>query len=161
MPLFTIDQDKCARDGICAAECPMGIIALEHGIPEPVEGADKMCIDCGHCVAVCPTGAFGLAAMAPAACAPVDKDRLPSAEALDHLIRAQRSTRVYKNKPVEKEKLVRLLDTARYAPTGKNAHSSAGWWRPAGTRSKRLPPVPSTGCATSLPATPPWPPPSG
>jgi nitroreductase/NAD-dependent dihydropyrimidine dehydrogenase PreA subunit len=126
MTLFTIDQNKCAKDGICATECPMGLISMESGSPEPVAGAEKMCIACGHCVAVCPTGAFALATMDPAACARVESSRLPSAEALDHLIRARRSIRVYKDKPVEKEKLVRLLDTARFAPTGKNTQL-LGW----------------------------------
>ncbi|MDA8163961.1 MAG: nitroreductase family protein [Desulfobacteraceae bacterium] len=120
MSLFTIDQNKCAKDGLCAAECPYGLITMESGMPEPVPGAEKVCIDCGHCVAVCPTGAFALATMDPAGCARVEPERLPAAEALDHLVRFRRSVRVYKNKPVEREKLVRLLDMVRYAPTGKN-----------------------------------------
>ncbi|MEJ2031919.1 MAG: nitroreductase family protein [Deltaproteobacteria bacterium] len=120
MSLFTVDLNKCAKDGVCAAECPMSIITMEHGIPEPVEGAARMCINCGHCMAVCPTGAFVLSTMDPAACTEVEPDRLPSADALGHLVRSRRSTRVYKKKPVEREKLARLLDTARYAPTGKN-----------------------------------------
>ncbi len=29
MSLFAIDQDRCSRDGICAAECPMGLIEIK------------------------------------------------------------------------------------------------------------------------------------
>ena len=59
MSLFEVDQDKCNRDGICAAECPLKIIDMKStGIPAPVNGADALCINCGHCVAVCPTGAI-------------------------------------------------------------------------------------------------------
>jgi nitroreductase/NAD-dependent dihydropyrimidine dehydrogenase PreA subunit len=126
MPLFTIDTDKCAKDGICAAECPLGIVIAKNGVPEPMAGAEKVCIDCGHCVAVCPTGALSLSTMEPAACERIEAGRLPSADALGHLIRSRRSTRVYKDKPVEREKLARLLDTVRYAPTGKNTQL-IGW----------------------------------
>jgi nitroreductase/NAD-dependent dihydropyrimidine dehydrogenase PreA subunit len=121
MSLFTIDQNKCMKDGICAAECPMGIIALKEGHnPEPIDGAEQLCINCGHCVAVCPHGALSLATMAATSCAPVDKDLLPTAGQLKHLIQTRRSTRVYKDKAVENEKLARIIDTTRYAPTGKN-----------------------------------------
>lgn len=121
MSLFTIDRDKCMKDFICAAECPMGIIATKKGRnPEPIDGAEKLCINCGHCVAVCPHSALSLNTMAAASCAPVDKDLLPTAGQLKHLILTRRSTRVYKDKAIEKEKLARIIDTARYAPTGKN-----------------------------------------
>lgn len=41
MSLFTIDHAKCTRDGLCAADCPMGIITMtDHG-PEPVEGTEQ------------------------------------------------------------------------------------------------------------------------
>lgn len=120
MTLFTVDTNKCMKDGACAAECPVSIISMEHGLPEPVEGADRLCINCGHCMAVCPAGAFTLSTMDPAACPEVEADRLPSAEAFALLARARRSIRVYRKKPIEREKLVRLLDTARYAPTAKN-----------------------------------------
>ncbi len=26
MSLFTVDEEKCKKDGICAAECPIGVI---------------------------------------------------------------------------------------------------------------------------------------
>ena len=60
MSLFMIDHEKCTRDGLCATDCPANIIAMnEHG-PEPVEGAEQSCINCGHCVAICPYGALTL-----------------------------------------------------------------------------------------------------
>ncbi len=39
---------------------------------------------------------------------------------MEHLIRARRSTRVYADKAVERHALQKLIETARYAPTGKN-----------------------------------------
>jgi ferredoxin len=38
MPLFTIDETRCKRDGLCAADCPAGCIVFEKGgLPEPHE----------------------------------------------------------------------------------------------------------------------------
>jgi Fe-S-cluster-containing hydrogenase component 2 len=49
MSFFTIDQNRCMKDGSCAAECPMGIIAMREGHhPEPVEGVEQICINCGY-----------------------------------------------------------------------------------------------------------------
>lgn len=126
MSFFTIDENKCAADGLCVAECPMGILTMDHKTPAPVEHAEELCINCGHCVAVCPHGAFSLNTMAAEACAPMEPELLPTPEVFRRLVRSRRSTRVYKNKPIEQEKLARLLDTARYAPTAKNTQQ-LGW----------------------------------
>jgi len=60
MSLFTIDEKKCKKDGICVAECPLKIIEMKDGtsMPTPTADADERCVKCGHCVAVCPHGAF-------------------------------------------------------------------------------------------------------
>jgi nitroreductase/NAD-dependent dihydropyrimidine dehydrogenase PreA subunit len=122
MPLFTIDEEKCRRDGICAAECPVGIILPPEGdqTPAPTPDADELCINCGHCVAVCPHGALALTTMGPEDCPPVHKDWGLSVERAEHFLRARRSIRVYRDKPVPREIITRLIDIARYAPSGHN-----------------------------------------
>ena len=41
MSLFTVDREKCKRDGICAATCPDRVIVLaEDGFPQPTPEAD-------------------------------------------------------------------------------------------------------------------------
>ncbi len=114
MSLFTIDQEKCKRDGICASECPAKIITPpdKESFPVLVEGGEALCINCGHCVAVCPHGAFSLKTLGPDECTPVRRDLLPTAAAVDHLVRARRSIRTYVDKPVERELLQSLLETA-------------------------------------------------
>ncbi len=122
MSLFSIDPKKCKRDGICAAECPAQIIipSDKKSFPSLLAGGEEFCINCGHCVAVCPHGAITLAAMPLAACPPIEKDMLPGAGALKHLLAARRSIRSYKKTPVPHKLLAELLDTARHAPTGSN-----------------------------------------
>lgn len=122
MAQFIVDPDKCNRDYICESECPLHIIKLTDESPTPtlIENGEDMCINCGHCVAACPSGAISLSSMLVEECTSTEDMHLPSAEQFANLVRSRRSTRVYKNKPVEKEKLERILDTVRYAPTGKN-----------------------------------------
>ena len=122
MPLFTVDPEKCKRDGICVSECPVRVIEIkgEKGVPQPIEGAEEYCINCGHCVAVCPHGALALNTMKPEQCAPVRRRYLPDFDRVDHFLRCRRSIRTYKEEPVDRETLTKLVETARYAPSGHN-----------------------------------------
>ncbi|MEW6109414.1 MAG: nitroreductase family protein [Nitrospirota bacterium] len=122
MSLFVVDSEKCKRDGICVAECPIGLIELKDKktVPMPIDGADEMCMNCGHCVAVCPHGAMSLATMRSDECIPVQKDFLPGPEQIEHLMRSRRSIRTYEDRAVEREVLTKLIDVARYAPTAIN-----------------------------------------
>jgi len=41
MTLFTIDHEKCDKDGICALECPAHIIEMTENGPVPSDGAEE------------------------------------------------------------------------------------------------------------------------
>jgi len=43
--LFEIDIQKCKRDGICAAVCPLKLITVseEDKLPLPIDKAEKPC----------------------------------------------------------------------------------------------------------------------
>lgn len=126
--LFTIDEKKCRRDGICAGACPIGLIRMapDGGVPRPIKGAERLCINCGHCLAVCPHGALALAAMPLDECAVARRDLLPDQEQMGQLIRARRSIRLYKDEPVAREVLSDLLNLAAHAPTARNSQH-LGW----------------------------------
>ncbi|MCP4108636.1 MAG: 4Fe-4S dicluster domain-containing protein [Desulfobacteraceae bacterium] len=123
MSLFVIDQEKCKHDGICAAECPVKLIEMKdkESVPTPVTNAEEFCINCGHCVAVCPHEAFSLKTMTPEQCRPVKKDLLLNQEQVEQFLCSRRSVRVYKDKPVEREIITKLIDIAKYAPSGHNS----------------------------------------
>ena len=122
MSQLTADQEKCKRDGICAEVCPAGIIELKDkdAFPSLVDGGDEICIRCGHCVAVCPHGAMSHAIMKPEDCQSVNDDWLFGPEQVEHFLRYRRSIRNYKNKQVEQEILTKLIDVAKFAPSGHN-----------------------------------------
>ncbi len=123
MSILTVDDAKCNRCGICVLECPSRIIeqADPKALPILVEDQVERCITCGHCVSVCPFAAIALKTMKPEDCAPVNKELLPTAEQLEHFLKSRRSIRVYKDEPVAGEILAKLIDIARYAPSGHNA----------------------------------------
>ncbi len=125
MNLFVVNEEKCKRDGLCVAVCPARIIELkdEKKTPTPVDVADEYCIKCGHCVAVCPHGALSHTIMTPEQCTPMQKELIPKPEQIEHLLRARRSIRTYKDQAVERDVLTRLIDVARFAPTGGNSQT--------------------------------------
>jgi nitroreductase/NAD-dependent dihydropyrimidine dehydrogenase PreA subunit len=125
--LLQIDQQTCRRDGICAAVCPAGLISINEGqFPEPNSQAEELCIRCGHCVAVCPSGSLSHREMDVALCPPVQKELLLSPEQSEHFLRNRRSIRNFRRKPLAREDLQRLIEVARYAPSGHNSQG-ANW----------------------------------
>lgn len=119
MNLIEVDRTTCNRDGICAAVCPIRVIEWEQG-GYPTAGAEELCIGCGHCVAACPTASLTHRDLPLAEFPPVQKELRLSAQRTEHFLRSRRSIRAYREKPVARETLLRLIEVARYAPSGKN-----------------------------------------
>lgn len=121
MPRLEIDRELCARDGLCALECPLTLIGID---PEgwPVAGPrfEGSCIACGHCLAVCPKGCLRLDGVGQDALpvAPPAPDVAP--ETLLGFMTARRSVRNFSRRPVPRPVIEACLDTARYAPSALN-----------------------------------------
>ena len=123
MPLFTVEPQKCVRCGTCVAACPSGLLDKKEkdSCPTPIEQAEQFCIHCGHCVSICPKGALSLIDMKPEDCPTIIKELCKlSPEHVEQFLRFRRSIRNYKETPVPKDILARLIEIARYAPTGGN-----------------------------------------
>lgn len=123
MALFTIEKDRCTKDRLCVLECPMQIISLKKDgeVPEPVAGAEKICINCGHCVAVCPTGAFSLSTMKADNCTAIDENWNPGDRVIGNYMKARRSVRRFRKELIDPEILKELIGTASHAPSGHNS----------------------------------------
>ncbi|MFC2011244.1 nitroreductase family protein [Chloroflexota bacterium] len=121
--LLSVDTEKCNRDGICVEACGRRIIVMkdQDAVPTSVARAGELCSQCGHCVAVCPTGALSWDNMKSEDCSDIREDLMISAEQAEQFIRSRRSTRIYRDKPVERDKLNKLIQIAGYAPSGHNA----------------------------------------
>ena len=122
MSLLIVDESKCKQDGFCARDCPGAIIRLKdkESYPELVPGGEQSCLTGGHCVAICPHGAMSHTKVPIEDCAPIQKEIAINESQVVQFLRSRRSIRLYKDKPIEKQKIQRLIEIARYAPTGSN-----------------------------------------
>jgi nitroreductase/NAD-dependent dihydropyrimidine dehydrogenase PreA subunit len=123
MGVLMIDENKCKKDGFCVRECPSRIIQLQdgNGYPQIASWGENSCTVCGHCVAVCPHGALSHAKVPVGECTVIKEDLGINEEEAEQFLRSRRSIRLYEDKPVEKEKIRKLIEIARYAPTAGNS----------------------------------------
>ncbi len=123
MITLQVDKKTCVGDGRCVDICPIKILRMneKERVPEFIEGGGDICINCGHCFAFCPPGSIKLSTMSVQDSMKLDHAKLPSAEQVELFLKGRRSIRTYKDKPVEKETIEKLLDIARYAPSGINS----------------------------------------
>jgi len=115
--MVSIDKEKCIGCGACVEDCFPENLFLDSGKAE-IKGR---CMQCGHCIAVCPVNAVSITNYPQEGIEEYDKERFDiSSDNLLNFIKFRRSVRHYKNKPVEKEKLERVLEAGRYTATGSN-----------------------------------------
>lgn len=118
MKLLHVDQATCIKCGRCAAVCPSEVIGMEKDGPEQI---GPNCISCGQCVAVCPVAALDNVRAPLAGQLELEKGETLATERAVRFLRSRRSIRSYKDELVPQEKLLQIIDIARYAATGGNA----------------------------------------
>ena len=117
--MISIDENRCTLCGLCVPVCLRGI--LKEGDGRVVVTDQESCIFCGHCRAVCPTDAPSFSDFDESEFELVlNAGRLPDPSEFLRILRRRRSTRIYKEKPVETEKLRMILEAGRFAPTAGN-----------------------------------------
>jgi nitroreductase/Pyruvate/2-oxoacid:ferredoxin oxidoreductase delta subunit len=122
MAFLEINQKTCSKCGACAGVCPGGLIVFEKKeFPKAIPDIKKYCIRCGHCVAVCPKDSVIHRECPVEKCPPIQSSQKITFEQGVQLIKSRRSIRAYRDKPVSREIITQLIDTARYAPTGGNS----------------------------------------
>ena len=116
--MVTIDRDKCIGCGLCVKVCVTGRLSIEDGKSE-ITG--DRCLLCGQCKAVCPSGAVDFSGEGLSELQGFSKDHCSiDADTLNNFMAFRRSTRLFTDKPVEKEKIMQILEAGRYTPTGSN-----------------------------------------
>jgi nitroreductase/NAD-dependent dihydropyrimidine dehydrogenase PreA subunit len=121
MSLISIDTNKCKRDNFCVDACPVGILVkVDKSTPTTNPEREKICIGCGHCIAVCPHDALSWNQIDPLSLIPIQKKWTIEPEAVEHLLRSRRSIRSYKDQPIPRQLLTRLIETACWGPSAIN-----------------------------------------
>ena len=116
-----INEELCTGCGLCVEVCSDFGLVIADGKARPGNTAVFGCVACGHCMAVCPEGAIEIHGRTMS---PADLFDLPPKEnASDYnqmlaLLQRRRSIREFENRPVEREKIDRILKAAVTAPMG-------------------------------------------
>jgi nitroreductase/NAD-dependent dihydropyrimidine dehydrogenase PreA subunit len=119
MKAITIDPERCTLCGLCVKICVRRILQEQDGmiICTDPDG----CIVCGHCKGVCPVDAPQVPSYRAREFAPVPvKEDYPMPDNLLTFFRARRSIRIYKAETVAREKIEKIIQAGRFAPTGGN-----------------------------------------
>lgn len=116
-----IDEKKCTGCGTCVKFCPALVLEMRGGTA--VAAKPYYCVRCGHCASVCPSDAITATGAEQKRIKPAELKKSPSAESLQFLFRARRSVRKYKDKPVAKKDLEKIIEAGRYTATGTNSQN--------------------------------------
>ena len=119
--MIRINNDICNACGICGDVCP-------RHIPETIVQDDQkitiisqerlnLCMKCGHCTAVCPNQAIQVECLNEEEFNPLKKLDIDDNQLLT-LMKQRRSVRRYKDKPVPRKMINRVIDAVHSAPTG-------------------------------------------
>jgi len=118
MSMIQVDLTRCTRCGLCARICPYVVLEVDRqNGPHVIRDT---CIACGHCVAACPTEAIDNRKSPRIKQISAPATPLDEKTAVDFL-RARRTIRWYQKRQVPRAEISKLLDMARFAPTGSNS----------------------------------------
>jgi nitroreductase/NAD-dependent dihydropyrimidine dehydrogenase PreA subunit len=115
--LININSETCKRCGLCGEVCPNLIMEVdrESGITLRADRLE-LCFQCGHCMAICPTQSIQVAGLSYE----TDFFDLPKGKAADlpfvEMVKSRRAIRAYKDRPVEKEVLKKIVKAITFAP---------------------------------------------
>jgi nitroreductase/NAD-dependent dihydropyrimidine dehydrogenase PreA subunit len=121
--LHEVDSERCTGDGLCAEVCPRQALEVVDETARSIENRAGLCISCGQCVAVCPTEALRMPRFPGTDFHRLEKPTFGYEELL-HFLQSRRSVRVFKDQPVEREVIERILEAAATAPMGLPPHST-------------------------------------
>lgn len=119
-----IDLENCTKCKACIEDCVVDLFYFESDRLHITNNFEESCIECGHCVAICPVNVISLRAHKKGMLMDISiRDTIPSFESFLNLTLARRSIRKFKKKPIPKELFEKLLELARFSPTGSNTEN--------------------------------------
>lgn len=117
--MFEIDREKCIACKQCINDCPTRDILLKDG---KAHIKNEACIKCGHCIAICPVDAVSTDDYNMEEVKSFNKEEFSvESDRLLNFIKFRRSTRNFKDKDVEKEKIEKIIEAGRFTQTSTNS----------------------------------------
>ena len=121
---ITIDHDRCKKDGLCERVCPKNIFVQQGKLTIPEVLDEEWCIACGQCLGICRQGAIFHSEFPSEKISPIQFEEMPTTEQVMTLLKTRRSIRAFRDKPLEKVTIEKIIDGARFAPSGHNSQST-------------------------------------
>lgn len=119
--MVIIDQEQCNGCELCVQDCLRKIIIMENQKASIKMDEAGACLKCGHCIAVCPNDAVYMDDYDMTEVLPYEERKFAvNPDNLLNFIKYRRSVRQFKKKPVEQEKLLKIIEAGRFTPTAGN-----------------------------------------
>ncbi|MBU6136619.1 nitroreductase family protein [Clostridium tertium] len=117
--MMKVDKEKCIGCSLCINDCIVRDINLVDG---KANINNITCFKCGHCIAVCPKNAVSTDEYNMEDVKDYNKEDFEiNEDNLLNFIKFRRSIRNFKNKDVESEKLLKIIEAGRFTQTGSNS----------------------------------------
>lgn len=119
--MMKVNSEKCVGCGLCAKDCFPNDIQI-------VDGKAKInnitCMKCGHCIAICPKGAVSTDEYNMEDVKDYNEAEFKiESDNLLNFIKFRRTIRQFKDKEVETEKLLKIIEAGRFTQTGSNSQN--------------------------------------
>ena len=121
--MHLIDLDTCKGDGICVDVCPENLLEIVDEKAGAIQARRAECILCGQCVAVCPSEAIQMPDLPANLFKKLEKWTFDYADFMAFL-QARRSVRNFKDKPVDRQLVDKIVHAASTAPMGFPPHTT-------------------------------------
>lgn len=118
--MINVNKEKCIGCSLCVNDCIVSDIDL---VDKKAYANNIKCNSCGHCIAICPKNAVTTDADISELKDYSEKDFSIAPDNLLNFIKFRRSIRNFKNKDVENEKLLKIIEAGRYTQTGSNSQN--------------------------------------
>lgn len=117
--MFKVNRNLCIACQQCIKDCPTADILLREG---KAHIKNERCIKCGHCIAICPTNAVSTDDYRMEQVIPYNEQSFKiQPDTLLNFIKFRRSIRRFKDKAVEDEKILQIIEAGRFTQTGTNS----------------------------------------
>ena len=122
--MVKIEQSLCIGCAKCVKDCVSGVLHIDQG----KAAVRESCMQCGHCVAVCPVKAVSIPEYDMADVAEYDKDSFTyTPECFLNAVKFRRSIRSYKDRRVEREQLLGLIEAGPFVERHQTLAAGVDW----------------------------------